>query len=93
MKATIRTLGDFTEDPYRPGTEGRYQAVYEARDQAKARAQMAEDEAAFAAALGKAERHAAGGLRPVDPSRPTLRQGRLVAVFDMLDLRPWREQD
>ena len=54
---------------------------------------MAEDEAAFAAALGKAERHAAGGLRPVDPSRPTLRQGRLVAVFDMLDLRPWREQD
>lgn len=90
-KATIRTLGDFTEDPYRPGMEGRYQAVYEARDQAKARAQMAQDEAAFAA-VGKPSATLKVVSARWTPPTGLFGKGRLVAIFDTIDLRPWREQ-
>ena len=46
MKATIKTRGDFSEDPDRPGTRGRWQATYEARSEEGARKDMAHDEAA-----------------------------------------------
>ena len=90
-KGIIRTLGDFTEDPYRLGTEGRYQAVYEARDQAKARAQMAQDEAAFAV-VGKPSATLKVVSAHWTPPSGLFGKGRLVAIFDTCDHRPWRKQ-
>jgi hypothetical protein len=90
-KATIRTLGDFTADPDRPGTKGRYQAVYEARDQAKARAQMAQDETAFAA-IGKPSATIKVVSARWTPPTGRFGKGRLLAIFDTCDLRPGLEQ-
>lgn len=89
MPKAIKTVGDFTEDPWRPGTRGRYQSVYEARDEKSARAQMAQDEKTLGPIHQKVGDGRTGYLRVVivhwNPPEHRFGKGRLVVTWDLFD--------